>query len=201
MAKEFSDRRSGAAPLPYFLSGTSLTLAGQGNHRPDNHAQLFLLIIIIIIIMHHPHHHQHKLTNFREQSLMPCKQKKKKVLSLFTVPCISYWQAGLGIVHSCSVLWYCSIISFLFWRKFRYGPLFCPATSPRFWSFLRGGSGRGTPPSPQCGAGNPPLPTVRGGAGNPPSPRGGFPAGRGVHPCQTALRWSCFFVLQLLAAQ
>ena len=32
----------------------------------------------------------HKLTNFREQSLMPCKQKKKKVLSLFTLPCISY---------------------------------------------------------------------------------------------------------------
>ena len=30
------------------------------------------------------------LTNFREQSLRPCKQKKKKVLSLFTVPCISY---------------------------------------------------------------------------------------------------------------
>ena len=94
---------------------------------------------------------------------MPCKQKKKKVLSLFTVPCISYWQAGLGIVHSCSVLWYCSIISFLFWRKFRYRPLFCPATSPRFWSILRGGSGRGTPPSPQFGAGR----------GAPPSPRGG----------------------------
>ena len=71
------------------------------------------------------------------------------------------------------MLWYCSIISFLFWRKFRYRPLFCPATSPRFWSFLRGGSGRGTPPSPQCGAGR----------GTPPSPRGGFPAGRGAHPC------------------
>ena len=32
------------------------------------------------------------------------------------------------------------------------------------------------------GAGNPPLPTARGGRGTPPSPRGGFPAGRGVHP-------------------
>ena len=73
---------------------------------------------------------------------------------------ISYWQAGLGIIQCCNIV---PSIGFLYWRKLRFRPLFCPATSPRFWSFLRGGSGRGTPPSPQCGAGQ----------GTPPSPRGG----------------------------
>ena len=63
-----------------------------------------------------------------------------------------------------------SVILFHQWlpllENLRIGPLFCPATSPRFWSFLRGGTGQGNPPpSPQCG--------------DPP-----FPAGRGTH------RWS-----------
>ena len=48
-------------------------------------------------------------------------------------------------------------ILFCCWRKLKFGPLFCPATSPRFWTFLRGGAGRGTPPSPQWGAGRPSL--------------------------------------------
>ena len=53
-------------------------------------------------------------------------------------------------------------IGLLYWRNLSFGPLFRPATSPQFWSFLRDGAGRGgTPPS---------------------SPRRGFPAGRGVHP-------------------
>ena len=40
-----------------------------------------------------------------------------------------------------SVLQYCSIISFLFWKGLRMWPLFCPATSLRLWSILRGGRG------------------------------------------------------------
>ena len=48
------------------------------------------------------------------------------------------------------------VILFCCWRKLKFGPLFCPATSPRFWSFY--GAGRG---------------------GEPPLPRS---AGRGVHP-------------------
>ena len=49
-----------------------------------------ITIIIIITIIITISIITSKLTNFREQSLMPCKQKKKKVLSLFTLPCISY---------------------------------------------------------------------------------------------------------------
>ena len=57
-----------------------------------------------------------------------------------------------GWIGHCSVLKYCSIISFLYWRKLRFGPLFCPATSLWFWSFLRGGAERGSPPSLRGGS-------------------------------------------------
>ena len=74
-----------------------------------------------------------------------------------------------GWIGHCSVLLYCSIINFLYWKKLRMEPLFCRATSSRFWSFLRGG------------------------AGNPP-----FPAGRGVHPwskCQNGCDMGANFIL------
>ena len=58
------------------------------------------------------------------------------------------------------------VILFCCWRTLKFGPFFCPTTSPRFWSFLWGGAGNPPRPFPQCGAGNPP-----------------FPAGWGVHPC------------------
>ena len=32
------------------------------------------------------------------------------------------------------------VILFCYWRKLKFGPLFCPATSPRFSSFLRCGA-------------------------------------------------------------
>ena len=85
-----------------------------------------------------------------------------------------------GWIGHCSVLYYCSIICFLYWRKLRFGPLFCPTTSPRFLSFLRRGAGRGTPPSPQRGTGRGTSPSPRGGASIPggdergEEPRGGW---------------------------
>ena len=59
------------------------------------------------------------------------------------------------------------VILFCCWRKLKFGPLFCPATSPRFWSFLRGGepppphsAGRGGEPPLPRGAGRPSLPNT-----------------------------------------
>ena len=41
-----------------------------------------------------------------------------------------------------SVLQYCSIICVRFWKGLKMWPLFCPATSLRLWSILRGGAGK-----------------------------------------------------------
>ena len=105
----------------------------------------------------------HKLTNSREQSLMPSKQKKKKVLSLFTSSCISYWQARLGIVQCCSIV--PSFVSSIgeSWDSAFILPRNFPAVLIIF-------TGR---------AGNPPLPTAQGGAGNPAFPAGRVPCGAG----------------------
>ena len=53
----------------------------------------------------------------------------------------------------CSVLQYCSIISFFYWKKLGIRPLIYPKTSLRFWSFLQGRAGYHPLPTVQCGAG------------------------------------------------
>ena len=85
----------------------------------------------------------HKLTNFREQSLMPCQQKKKKVLSLFTFSSISYLRAGLGIVKCFSIA--PSFISSI--RESSVSGLYFDPQLPHgFDHFYR--PGRGAPPYP-----------------------------------------------------
>ena len=77
---------------------------------------------------------------------MPCKQKKKKVLSLFTVPCISYWHAGLGIVQS--------LVS-SFGESLDMGLYFAPQLPHGFDHFY--GAGRGGEPRLPRGTGRPSL--------------------------------------------
>ena len=55
----------------------------------------------------------------------------------------------------CSVLQYCSIIGFLYWKSLRIGPYFAPQLPWGFDHFC--GTVRGTTPSPHCGAGRPSL--------------------------------------------
>ena len=89
----------------------------------------------------------HKLTNFGEQSLKPCWQKKRKEDFHFLliqrnspqhwivkdgVFCISCFQVGLDIVQSCYII--PSLVSLL--EKIEHNTFFCRATSLQFGSFL-----------------------------------------------------------------
>ena len=58
-----------------------------------------------------------------------------------------------GWIGHCSVLYYCSIIGYLYWNFLRIGPLFCPQLPRRFDNFC--GAGRG-PPSPHSARRTPP---------------------------------------------
>ena len=115
-----------------------------------------------------------QVDNFSKAELYALLAKKKKVFSLFTFSCISYWQAGLGIVQCCNIV--PSLISSI-GESWDSGLYFAPQLPLGFDHFYGAGQGGEPPPSPQCGAGQ----------GTPPSPRGGVPAGRGAHPWRRPL--------------
>ena len=88
-----------------------------------------------------------QVDNFSKAELDALLAKKKKVFSLFTFSCISYWQAGLGIVQCCNIV--PSFVSSI-GESWDLGLYFAPQLPRSFEHFYR--AGRGTPPSPQCGA-------------------------------------------------
>ena len=78
---------------------------------------------------------------FENNVWCPVRKKKKKVLSLFTFSCISYWQAGLGIVQCCNIV--PSLISSI-GESWDSGLYFAPQLPRGFDHFY--GAGRGGHP-------------------------------------------------------
>ena len=102
----------------------------------------------------------HKLANFQEQSLMPCLANEEGtvafyfLLHILLTGWIGHWSA-------------CNIVPSLHWFPLLEKFDILAFIFPLFWSFLWGGAGQRTPPSPQFGAGRVTPPR---GAGRPSLP-------------------------------
>ena len=80
---------------------------------------------------------------FENKVWCPVSKKKKTVLSLFTLSCISYWQAGLGIVYCCDIVpsyWFPLL------EKFEIRAFILPRNFPVVLIIFTGRGGEPPPP-------------------------------------------------------